>query len=63
MEKVDFPWNNGEYPEFTEPDPTYGGISYWELFGGKAEGEKGTAFTTMARVQLLRDLGPLPGSL
>ncbi len=56
VEKGDFPWNNGKFPEFTEPDPSYHGINYWNLFGSD-EG-KGTPFTIKCRVQLLRDLGP-----
>ncbi len=46
-----FDWGNGKFPEFTEPDPSYHGIKYWETFGN-------VAFVTKARVQLLRDLGP-----
>jgi len=46
-----FDWANGRYPELTEPDPGYHGISYTETFG-KA------AYITKARTQLLRDLGP-----
>ncbi|MDG6223438.1 MAG: O-acetylhomoserine aminocarboxypropyltransferase/cysteine synthase [Candidatus Bathyarchaeota archaeon] len=46
-----FDWGNGKFPEFTEPDPSYHGIKYWETFGN-------TSFVTKARVQLLRDLGP-----
>ena len=46
-----FDWGNGKFPEFTEPDPSYHGIKYWETF-------RNVAFVTKARVQLLRDLGP-----
>jgi len=56
VEKGTFPWNNGKFPEFTEPDSTYGGINYWGSFGAPSEG--GAAFTVKSRVQLLRDLGP-----
>ena len=55
VEKGTFPWNNGKFPEFTEPDPTYGGISYWDAFG--AAGKGGAAFAVKCRVQLLRDIG------
>lgn len=58
IEKGSFPWNNGKFPEFTEPDPSYNGINYWESFAKGAAGERGIAFTVKARVQLLRDLGP-----
>lgn len=56
VEKGSFNWANGKFPEFTEPDPTYYGIRYWDSFG--AAGIGGAAYITKARVQLLRDLGP-----
>ena len=56
VEKGTFNWAGGKFPEFTEPDPTYHGIRYWDTFG--ANGSGGTAFIARARVQLLRDLGP-----
>lgn len=56
VEKGTFNWANGKFPEFTEPDPTYNGICYWDSFG--ASGTGGAAYITKARVQLLRDLGP-----
>ncbi|NIH87371.1 bifunctional o-acetylhomoserine/o-acetylserine sulfhydrylase [Amycolatopsis granulosa] len=44
----------GAYPErfpgFTEPDPSYHGLKYWEALGPGA-------FAAKARVQLLRDTG------
>lgn len=52
-----FNWANGKFPEFTEPDPSYHGLKYWDVFG--APGPFGNiAFIIKARVQLLRDLGP-----
>lgn len=45
-----FNWNNGKYPELTEPDPSYHGIKYTESFGS-------SAYIIKARVQLLRDIG------
>ncbi len=54
VEKGTFPWNNGMFPEFTRPDPTYNGINYWDSFGADAGG---IAFAIKCRVQLLRDLG------
>ncbi len=56
VEKGTFNWSSGKFPEFTEPDPTYHGISYWDKFGNSGVG--GAAYITRARVQLLRDLGP-----
>lgn len=52
-----FKWNNGKYPEFTEPDPSYHGVKYWDAFGN-FPGLGNVAFIFKARVQLLRDLGP-----
>jgi len=45
-----FDWENGRFPEFTEPDPSYHGIRFTEHFGP-------AAYIAKARVQLLRDLG------
>ena len=28
-----FPWNNGKFPQFTEPSPAYHGLEYWKVFG------------------------------
>ena len=28
-----FEWNNGKFPEFTEPDPSYHGLVFWDAFG------------------------------
>ncbi len=52
-----FKWNNGKFPEFTEPDPSYHGLKFWETFGN-FPGLGNVAFIIKARVQLLRDLGP-----
>jgi len=54
-----FDWANGRFPEFTEPDPSYHGLVFWDLFGTHAgASQPGAAYITKARVQLLRDLGP-----
>jgi O-acetylhomoserine (thiol)-lyase len=46
-----FDWKaSGRFPEFTEPDPSYHGVSYTEAFGP-------LAFILKARVQGLRDTG------
>lgn len=52
-----FKWNNGKFPEFTEPDPSYHGLVYWDVFGD-FPGLGNVAFIIKARVQLIRDLGP-----
>jgi O-acetylhomoserine (thiol)-lyase len=45
-----FPWNNGKFPEFTEPDPSYHGLKYWEALGN-------LSYILKMRVNLLRDMG------
>ncbi|MEM2108617.1 MAG: O-acetylhomoserine aminocarboxypropyltransferase/cysteine synthase family protein [Candidatus Bathyarchaeia archaeon] len=52
-----FQWNNGKFPEFTEPDPSYHGIVYWDVFGN-FPGLGNVAFIVKVRAQLLRDIGP-----
>ncbi len=51
-----FPWNNGKFPEFTEPDPSYHGLKFWDVFGN-FPGLGNVAFIIKVRVQLLRDIG------
>jgi O-acetylhomoserine (thiol)-lyase len=51
-----FKWDNGKFPEFTEPDPSYHGLKFWEVFGN-FPGLGNIAFIIKARVQLLRDIG------
>ena len=42
---------NDKFPGFTEPDPSYHGLTYWPALGA-------ARYIIKARVQLLRDLGP-----
>lgn len=51
-----FKWNNGKFPEFTEPDPSYHGLKYWDTFKDFA-GMGNVAFIFKTRVQWLRDTG------
>jgi O-acetylhomoserine (thiol)-lyase len=51
-----FDWSNGKFPEFTEPDPSYHGLKYWDVFGN-FPGLGNVAFILKVRVQLQRDLG------
>ncbi|OQO89618.1 bifunctional o-acetylhomoserine/o-acetylserine sulfhydrylase [Saccharomonospora piscinae] len=46
----DFGAHPERFPGFTEPDPSYNGLRYWEALGPGA-------FAAKARVQLLRDTG------
>ena len=52
-----FDWGNGKFPEFTEPDPGYHGLKFWETFGN-LPGMGNVAFALRVRVLWLRDLGP-----
>ena len=45
-----FPWDAGDYPELTEPNPAYHGMNFYETFGEQA-------FAIAARTRGLRDLG------
>ena len=45
-----FNWANGNFSEFTTPDPSYHGLIYWEALGN-------LSYIIKARVQLLRDIG------
>lgn len=51
-----FKWNNGLFPEFTEPDPSYHGLVYWDALGNVPD-VGNVAFITKVRVTLLRDIG------
>ena len=48
-----FPWDNGRFPEFNEPDPSYHGLEFYPMLGEMA-------YILKARVQMLRDYGPAP---
>lgn len=50
-----FDWENGKFPELTEPDESYHGISYTKAYG-KA------AYITRARMNLMRDFGVYPAA-
>jgi len=52
-----FNWGNGKFPEFTEADPSYHGLKFWETFGD-FPGMGNVAFILRARVIWLRDVGP-----
>ena len=48
-----FDWSNGNFPEFTEPNPSYHGLNYHEALGA-------IAFIAKVRIEGLRDLGSAP---
>lgn len=51
-----FDWGQGRFANFTEPDPSYHGLQFWDVFGA-FPGLGNVAFAIKARVQGLRDLG------
>ncbi|TGC09193.1 O-acetylhomoserine aminocarboxypropyltransferase/cysteine synthase family protein [Methanolobus halotolerans] len=57
VDSGNFNWDNGKFPQYTEPDPGYHGLKYWESFGN-LPGVGNIAFIIKMRVHLLRDLGP-----
>lgn len=50
-----FRWDNGKFPEFTSPDPSYHGVVYTQAFGE-------IAYIIKARMQLMRDFGCYPAA-
>ncbi|PKY52834.1 hypothetical protein RhiirA4_470720 [Rhizophagus irregularis] len=46
-----FPWNNGRFLIFTNKNPDYYGLIYWETFGYNA-------FTIKTRSKITRNIGP-----
>ncbi len=50
-----FDWTNGKFPELTEPDESYHGISYTKSYGNMA-------YIIKARMQLMRDFGVYPAA-
>jgi len=49
-----FDWNNGKFPELTEPSESYHGMKFYEAFQGIGN----ISYIIKARVTLLRDMGP-----
>ena len=57
VDSGNFDWSNGKYPMFTNPDPSYSGLVYYDAFKDTPEENKNIAYIQRARVILLRDLG------
>ncbi|MBP3360413.1 MAG: O-acetylhomoserine aminocarboxypropyltransferase/cysteine synthase [Clostridia bacterium] len=55
VDSGNFDWTNGNFPDLTEPDESYHGISYTETYGKKA-------YIVKARMQLMRDFGVYPAA-
>ena len=55
VDSGNFDWTCGKFPEFTQPDESYHGIVYTEVFGKMA-------YIVKARMQLMRDFGAFPAA-
>ena len=55
VDSGNFDWTNGKFPELTEPDESYHGISYTKSYGKMA-------YIIKARMQLMRDFGVYPAA-
>lgn len=51
-----FDWGSGRFAHFTDPDDSYHGLRFWEVFGD-FPGLGNVAFAIRLRTQLLRDIG------
>jgi len=51
VESGRFPWDNGKFPQMTEPSKGYHGVRFYETFGD-------FGFTMKARMETMRTLGP-----
>ena len=55
VDSGNFDWSSGNFPDLTQPDMSYHGIVYTEVYG-KA------AYIIKARMQLMRDFGAYPAA-
>lgn len=55
VDSGNFDWKNGRFPDLTEPDESYHGISYTETYGKNA-------YIVKARMQPMRDFGVYPAA-
>jgi len=55
VDSGNFDWTCGKFPDLTEPDESYHGISYTDTYGKKA-------YIVKARMQLMRDFGVYPAA-
>jgi O-acetylhomoserine (thiol)-lyase len=51
VESGKFPWDNGNFPQMTDPSPGYHGVRFFETFGD-------FGFTMKMRMEVVRTLGP-----
>ena len=55
VDSGNFNWDNGNFPELVEPDPSYHGLYYTKTYGKQA-------YILKARMQLMRDFGCYPAA-
>ena len=55
VDSGNFNWDNGNFPELVEPDPSYHGLSYTKTYGKQA-------YILKARMQLMRDFVCYPAA-
>jgi len=55
VDSGNFDWSSGSFPEITEPDKSYHGIIYTDVYGK-------SAYIIKARMQLMRDFGVYPSA-
>lgn len=55
VDSGNFNWDNGNFPELVEPDPSYHGLSYTKTYGKQA-------YILKSRMQLMRDFGCYPAA-
>ena len=55
IDSGNFDWSSGDFPEITEPDMSYKGIIYTDVYGK-------SAYIIKARMQLMRDFGVYPSA-
>ena len=55
VDSGNFDWHSGNFPEITEPDMSYRGIRYPDVYGK-------SAYIVKARMQLMRDFGSYPSA-
>lgn len=60
LEKGDFDWGGSRFTNYlNSPDPTYGGLNFWEEFGQpNYKNGQSQVVTTKIRLDLLRNFGP-----
>jgi len=55
VDSGNFDWSAGDFPEVNEPDMSYHGITYTDVYGK-------SAYIIKARMQLMRDFGAYPSA-